>query len=118
MCALLPRAGLTDAEDRYRCGVVSGALPTLLALLEVHGTDGVVVERTLLLLRRIAWAAEDKVSLLRTVPALVRAGTLYLVGTLIVGYESHSHKWGKVCAGGDGSGGGGWRGGERSCFRK
>jgi hypothetical protein len=70
---LVPRHGLDLVEERRRCLIIAPLLPWVHAALTRSVSSADIVERCTFLLRRIAWAAEDKVLLMRVVDSAVAA---------------------------------------------
>ena len=64
-------SGHDEDEDRARCRAIAPCVPWICDLLAAHPGDASVVEPCLILLRRIAWAVEDRAAQLEPVVPLV-----------------------------------------------
>jgi hypothetical protein len=66
---LVPRLTLEPDEERRRCAAISPLLLWIEAVLSRHANSAAVVEHCFFLLRRMAWASEDKAAFLPVVPS-------------------------------------------------
>ncbi len=76
LCGQLPQGALSQEEALQRCRAAAGAVDWVLSTLHTHGTgsdDAPLAADALLVLQRVAWAAEDKLALRYVVQHVVGA---------------------------------------------
>jgi hypothetical protein len=76
LCGQLPQGALSQEEALQRCRAAAGAVDWVLSTLHTHGTgsdDAPLTADALLVLQRVAWAAEDKLALRYVVQHVVGA---------------------------------------------
>ena len=76
LCGQLPQGALSQEEALQRCRAAAGAVDWVLSTVHAHGTgsdDAPLTADALLVLQRVAWAAEDKLALRYVVQHVVGA---------------------------------------------